>query len=343
MFTFCLFAAALYMAAVFAVTLPYWYETINNPSKDIPSGSWSPRPVARLWLEAARCALLLGAAFPLDPILRRIDAKKNRHDAEDLPPVLLAHGLYHNPSGWMYLRGHLYKTGFRKIHTMAYSSRKTDIGALTVALDAAVRDLERRYPGKKPLLVGHSLGGLLIRNWLAAEENQARALGALTLGAPHQGSKLAALAFGALGRSLIPTNPFFADLARTEKAAAIPCVSLVSEADTMVLPQQSLVPVTKGWEMRLTPYATHAGIITRGAVCRMAAWELHRIVTMTARTPEQTPSPEAAAPEIKTGRAGKKAVPKAAPEKKTAPKTKPAKAPPQPTAKSGGKKTAERA
>jgi hypothetical protein len=77
----------------------------------------------------------------------------------------------------------------------------------------------------------------------------------------------------AIGRSLYPTNPFFENLARKEKEAAIPCISLVSEADTMVLPQKNLVPVTKGWTMRITPYATHAGIMTKASVCRMIAWE----------------------------------------------------------------------
>ncbi|MCC8193066.1 MAG: alpha/beta hydrolase, partial [Deltaproteobacteria bacterium] len=273
MLAFCLFVVVLYLVAVFAVTLPYWYETGNAPSEDIPVAAWSPRPVAILWLEAAFRALQLAVAFPLDPILRRMETKKE--DTEDLPPVLLVHGLYHNPSGWIFLRGHLLRSGFRKIHTMRYSCRKTDINAITYALDTAVRDLEAQSPAKKLLLVGHSLGGLLIRNWLATRENQTRVLGAVTLGAPHRGSKMAALAFGKLGRSLSPANPFFADLARTESEASIPCISLVAEADTMVLPQRNLVPVTKGWEMRLTPYTTHAGLMTKGAVCRMVAWELH--------------------------------------------------------------------
>ncbi|SBV97484.1 exported hypothetical protein [uncultured delta proteobacterium] len=349
MLTFCIFIVILYLLAVFAVILPYWYEVGNNPSEDIPSGSWSVRPVIKLWLEAARAFLCLGAAFALDPILRRMCAKKYRDDGEDLPPVLLVHGLYHNPSGWMYLRGRLYKAGFRKIHTMAYSSWKTDIAALTAKLETEICGLESRYPEKKPLLVGHSLGGLLIRNWLASTENQARILGAVTLGAPHRGSKMAAVAFGKLGRSLLPANPFFADLARRENAASIPCISLVAEADTMVLPQHNLVPMTKGWEMRLTPYTTHAGLMTRGAVCRMVAWELHRIISMAGRTPETTPAPETAAretapapekaaPEAATGPVTENAVPEPIQAEKPAPgKTRTQNAS-KPAAKSGNKK-----
>jgi Predicted acetyltransferases and hydrolases with the alpha/beta hydrolase fold len=294
----CLFLTVLafYLLVIFAVTLPYWYETGNSPSKDIPSSQWAFRPVTALLLEAAWRALQLGAAYPLDPILRQSENKDG--DLEDLPPVLLVHGLYHSPSGWVYLRRHLRKAGFHKIHTLKYSSWKTDIATVTAKLDAAVLEVEARYPGRKPLLVGHSLGGLIIRNWLATEANQARALGAVTLGAPHQGSKIAMLAFGQLGRSLHPDNAFFAELANTEIPAGIPCVSLVSEGDTMVLPQQNLVPVTKGWEMRLTPFTSHAGSMTKKSICRMVIWELQRIAGMETRpAPEEPAEPAAPAEE----------------------------------------------
>lgn len=274
---FCI--GALYGVAVLAVTLPYWYERGNTSCEDIPSAPYGPRAVIKLWWEAAFSALLLGLALFLDPVARHIERAEEPEDAEALPPVLLVHGLYHNASGWLYLRKKLRRAGFKKIHTVSYSSWKTNIDAVTATLEQAVAELEGRYPGKKPLLAGHSLGGLIIRNWLADPANQKRVLGAITLGTPHTGSKMAALACGALGRSLLPADPFFDELARRESPAAIPCVSLVSEADTMVLPQQNLVPVTEGWAMRLAPYATHAGLLTRGPVVRMAVWELHRMGT----------------------------------------------------------------
>ena len=293
MFTFILFLVVVYLLAVLAVTLPYWYETGNTPCEDIPAGTWSVRGVIRLWLDAAWTALFLCIAILADPILRRV-GKKDATDPDDLPPVLLVHGLYHNASGWIFLRKRLEKAGFRKIHTFVYSSWKTDIAFITNRLNTAVLEVERQYPGRKPLLVGHSLGGLIIRNWLAKEENQERILGLVTLGTPHRGSKMAALAFGKLGRSLLPANAFFDDLARTEKPASIPCVSLAAEADTMVLPQCCLVPVTKGWELKLTPYATHAGLLVKGAVLRMAVWELHRMVAAARKDTDAAPSGTAA-------------------------------------------------
>lgn len=318
MIIFLIFLAILYLVLVLAVTLPYWYERGNTFCEDIPSPPYTPRAVVKLCMASAASALLLGLAFPLDPIMRHIEGHDEQEDKENLPPVLLVHGLYHHPSGWLFLRRQLRKAGFRKIYTMAYSSWKTDIAAVTAKLESSVWNLERRHPGKKMLLVGHSLGGLIIRNWLANADNQKRAVGAVTLGAPHRGSKLAALACGALGRSLLPTNPFFADLARNENPATIPCVSLVSEADTMVLPQQNLIPVTGGWAMRLAPYATHVGMMAKGAVLRMAVWELHRMIAETADKHEKkTPAPGKAAPAA-AATVENPSAPAAAPEEKAA-------------------------
>jgi len=319
MIIFLIFLVILYLVLVLAVTLPYWYERGNTSCEDIPSAPYTPRAAVKLCMNIAASAPLLGLAFPLDPVMRHIEGHDEQEDKENLPPVLLVHGLYHHPSGWLFLRRQLRKAGFRKIYTMAYSSWKTDIAAVTAKLENSVWDLERRHPGEKTLLVGHSLGGLIIRNWLADADNQKRAAGALTLGAPHRGSKMAALACGALGRSLLPANPFFADLARNESPATIPCVSLVSEADTMVLPQQNLIPVTRGWTMRLAPYATHVGMMTKGAVIRMAVWELHRMVAETADKDEKnTSAPGKAAPAAAAATVEKPATPAAAPGKKAA-------------------------
>lgn len=274
-------AALVFFGGVLATTLPYWYELPNSPCEDIPAAPYGAKSVLKLWANGSWTAILLLLAHGLDPLMRYLEKREKDTEPDTLPPVLLVHGLYHNPTGWVYLRRHLRRAGFRKIHTMGYSSWRTDLEAVTSRLNCAINTMENRYPGQKPILVGHSLGGLMIRKWLADADNQKRALGALTLGAPHRGSKMAALALGSLGKSLLPSNPFFNELARTENPAAIPCVSMVSEADTMVLPLGNLVPETKGWAMRVTPYATHAGTMTRAAVLRMATWELHRMARET--------------------------------------------------------------
>ncbi len=289
-----------YVVAVFVSTIPYWYETPNNPSKDIPASKPGLKSMLRLWWEAARAVGWIILAHPLHLMLPWL-----KHETEpelperEYPPLLLVHGLYHNATGWVFLRRHLQHVGFLRIHSYSYCSCKTNITLLTNRLELEISNLEKLYPGEKPILVGHSLGGLLIRNWFAEDPlNQSRARGVLTLGAPHKGSKMAVFACGELGKSLLPSNPFFAELARTEPKASIPCLSLGSEADTMVLPQDNLLPVTPGWEFRLTPYCTHVGLITSPAVARMIAWELHRM-SVGSESPQASAEPAPAPVEAK--------------------------------------------
>lgn len=56
-------------------------------------------------------------------------------------------------------------------------------------IEAAVRKLEIAT-GKRPLLVGHSMGGLAIRAWLRASRADQRVRGVVTIGSPHQGTWL---------------------------------------------------------------------------------------------------------------------------------------------------------
>ncbi len=297
MLTVMFFVFVLYAMAIFISILPFWYETPNSPCRDIPAAPPGVLPVTRMWWAAMWAALLVILAHPLDLILRRFMAGKNQDGPAEYPPLLLVHGLYHNATGWFFFRRRLQKAGFSRIHRYTYDSWNTTITQVTNRMEETVADMEARYPGEKPILVGHSLGGVIIRNWLADRGNPERVRGALTLGAPHKGSKMAAFALRELGRTLLPSNPFFADLARRESPASIPCLSLASEADGMVLPQENLLPVTPGWNFRLTPYCTHVGLLTSPAVARMVAWELHRMAEAdAARSAPRTAEDAAPAP-----------------------------------------------
>ncbi|MDL2272438.1 alpha/beta hydrolase [Desulfovibrio sp. OttesenSCG-928-I05] len=242
---------------MFVLCLFYWYESRNSPCPEIPS---PPQTLPGMLIFAGHaCYGLLAnmSAFVLSFACRFLpDRKQNTADGpgKPLPPVLCLHGLWHRGAGWFYVRRAMAIAGFTRSEVITYiSSRYHSAEDITPLLENALQAMEKRWPGEKPLLVGHSLGGLIIRCWLAKEGNAERIAGVLTLGTPHRGSRLAALAWGELGRSLLPSNPFFNDLEAREKEYAIPCVSLVTCLDEMVVPKACLVPPGLGWAMRLTP------------------------------------------------------------------------------------------
>jgi len=273
---FAAFAALL--VGIFLWTLFYWYERKTDSSDDIPALPFTPGNAAYVCL-----ATLYGVCACCAGLLA--DAARNCLPKADAPiqgsgaamPVLLIHGLYHNRSAWFFLRRPLRRAGFARIHYMEYPSKNMTIPVLGDRLEQQVAGLERLYPGVKPLLVGHSLGGLIIQQWLRLPGAEQRISGILTLGTPFRGSKMAAFAIGRLGQSLHPVEPFFAEPAAGQPPTSIPRVAIASRADCDVLPLRSLVPPQNGWTFLLSPAVSHLGMLSAPKVTRMAAWELHKM------------------------------------------------------------------
>ncbi|MFW5733684.1 MAG: esterase/lipase family protein, partial [Oceanidesulfovibrio sp.] len=91
-------------------------------------------------------------------------------------PVLLVHGLYGNASNWLCFRWALRRQGLRHVYAYSYSSFGPDYFALMEKLDRMVDATREKHGGRPVFLVGHSLGGLIIRGYMssgAAVENGA--------------------------------------------------------------------------------------------------------------------------------------------------------------------------
>lgn len=260
--------------AVFSLcsNILYWYESLNTDSGDIPTlrpGLWR---CLRMYVISVCGYLTCVGLFPLGPLLRR---KPGPGADATLPPVVLVHGLNNNASAWLYLGRVLGTAGFG-VSTYSYSSLFVPLERIMERFDAHIRRVEALGLGR-PVLVCHSLGGLLARNWLRTPGNAARIGGLITLGTPHGGSKLAVFAPGALGQSITPRG----SLVRALREAAqpeVPCVSLVSPTDEAVLPAAHLAPPAgTWWRMRVTSPVGHYSMLYCPAVARMVIEEARRL------------------------------------------------------------------
>ena len=126
------------------------------------------------------------------------------------------------------------------------------------------------------MFVCHSLGGLLVRQWLLSPENQQCAGGVISLGTPHKGSKVAALAPGSLAKNLIPGAEFINKLQSASSYPNMPHIALVSPMDEVVLPAANLVP-PEGWRMRVTNAAGHFSMLFCPKVAGIVMRELEEI------------------------------------------------------------------
>lgn len=109
----------------------------------------------------------------------------------------------------------------------------------------AAIDALRAETGRDPLVVAHSMGGLVTRAWLDAWHTAhpgrpAPVAGVITIGTPHHGTWLARLAFSPNGRQMRMGNPWLQALAAREAArSATPYAGFTcfySHCDNIVFP-----------------------------------------------------------------------------------------------------------
>lgn len=246
---------------VFALccNLLYWYETLNTPNERIPSPKAGFLPCLVHYCMSLGGYILCVALAPFDRLSRRKPDAPSEGVKPEKPPVILVHGLNNNASAWLYIGHFLSRAGYR-VSTYTYASLFSSLDAILEGFEEHVRVVERFAQGKKPLLVGHSLGGLLIRLWLMRPENQDRAAGIVTLGTPHNGSKMAVFAPGRLGQSIRPDSSLILRLRGASALTDLPRVSLTSPADDAVLPASGLLP-PESWRLRMLGRASHFGML----------------------------------------------------------------------------------
>lgn len=251
--------------------LLYWYETLNTPDERIPSPKPGPIACLRQYVATLVGYFLCVGLLPFGPLLRRRVEK-----GSDAQPVICIHGLNNNAAVWLWLSRRMDKDGY-SVSTCSYFSFFVSLERIIAGLDAHIREVEASFPGKKPLLVCHSLGGLLARHWLAIGDNRDRLAGLITLGTPHRGSRLAVLAPGRLAATIVPGSAFLAALSEA-RPLPFPCTALVSPTDEAVLPAPGLLP-PEGWTMRVTARVGHFGMLFRPSICAMVLEELKVALT----------------------------------------------------------------
>lgn len=117
------------------------------------------------------------------------------------------------------------------------------IGTGRAVLDAAARRMQVAT-GCRPVVVAHSMGGLIVRDWLRSlSDPQAlhRPGTVITVGSPHHGTWSAQLALGANVAQMRPGNPWLQQLAQEEArpgsaARQVQWHCALSDTDNLVYP-----------------------------------------------------------------------------------------------------------
>lgn len=153
------------------------------------------------------------------------------------PPILLVHGYGCSRAAWWWLRRRLEAAGW-VVATInlepIYTSIDDYVEPLTQRIDAVLAETG----ATRLILVGHSMGGLVARAWLARFGAE-RVAKLITLGTPHHGSQLARFGMGRNARQMEPESDWLQQLDMS--VLALETVVIYSPNDNYVMPQANLL------------------------------------------------------------------------------------------------------
>jgi pimeloyl-ACP methyl ester carboxylesterase len=203
-----------------------------------------PPPLLRIGpLAAIRCVLHEIFSYTavyvfLQPFPRLVLPAEPAGTADGRPVVVLVHGYMCNGGEWAWLGRYLLARG-HAVHTVTLEPLFAQIEDYVTPL--ALKVSEVAGESGRVILVGHSMGGLVCRAY-ARRFGGARLARIVTLGAPHHGSALAPIGYGADAQDMWPTAAWLRGLAASEQGGpAAPITSIYSCHDNFVAPHDSSV------------------------------------------------------------------------------------------------------
>lgn len=155
------------------------------------------------------------------------------------PPLILIHGLAGSPGNFAPIRVWLSQHRPRPVHVFDYRDHG-DMFPAAEAFGQWLDELITLYDDDTTFeILAHSMGGLVTRLALRNAKRAARISHLLTLGTPHQGTRLATLGASTYLRQLQVDSPVFQALNASE-ASPLPyaLTSIWTQRDILVLPSQ---------------------------------------------------------------------------------------------------------
>jgi triacylglycerol lipase len=227
------------------------------------------RELLAIWWEETRIstrmfsfAQLFASHFPELPVV---------HDPQR-PAVLLIHGYLCNRAVWHALMDSE-KLGGCNVATIDLEPIFGPLERYADVIHGAVDRLRSATGAAQVVLVGHSMGGLAIREYLR-QKGDTNVAKVITLATPHHGTLFAPLGTGANAKQMAVGSPFMQQLAQAmspQLAAKFVCVA--TREDNLIVPRSS--PLLPGARQVLLDRVGHLALIEDPRTWQVLEDELH--------------------------------------------------------------------
>jgi pimeloyl-ACP methyl ester carboxylesterase len=239
------------------------------------------RVTHRLQRKTAAIAQLVripGMTAPPDcASIRYWDRTVRTVDRRERSPVLFVHGYAGTEHIWAPLRAALTAAGFNCLVALRYNAFRADIHQIADWLVEQARGCMAASGTGSVHLVGHSLGGLVVRDAVQQRGLAGLALTAVTIATPHTGAALARFVPGPAARQMRPGSTFLAGLAGGRVDRQTRWVA-INGGDDRVVPESSSVLDIRAADVRTVRQSAtgHASVARHPAVISCITDELVR-------------------------------------------------------------------
>lgn len=134
------------------------------------------------------------AAYPLAVVDSRLTRVDGAEPDPDVAPVVMVHGYGARPIHWLVPYRALAAAGVGEVSRIQYDAWSADIPELSAHLVEHVTEIAERTGHERVHLVGHSLGGVIMRHAIEVGGLAPSVATAITVASPHGGTPWADLA-----------------------------------------------------------------------------------------------------------------------------------------------------
>lgn len=219
------------LLALLSFALAWWFR----------SDPWARQPLSWADCVGLACREILGFLrlfffyHAFEPLLNKHDPATRGAGTQEIP-ILLVHGFYANAGFWLPFKRYCHSRGAGLVYTLNLDPPFADIDELADQLASRVGEVCRHANAGKLVLVGHSMGGLVCRAFLAKHGGK-NISQLVTLGSPHHGTYLAYILPGRNLRQMRPHSDWLRSLNAIQ--AGVPVTNCFSVHDNIIAPQRS--------------------------------------------------------------------------------------------------------
>lgn len=232
-----------WLMAVTALLLPLMTPMLLSLTSSIKS---RPSGANALWWRSlfGECGAWLRIGLLQLPWARAAPAARPATADPLLPasrlPVVLVHGYLCNHRVWDAM-AHQLRTAGHPVLALDLEPLFTSIDHYAPLVEQAVAELCRQTGAPQVALVGHSMGGLVIRAWMRRYGTQ-RVARIITLGTPHAGTKIDPQPKTTNGQQMLWRSVWLQELAASESASTRRLMRIaLTPQDNLVYPQREQV------------------------------------------------------------------------------------------------------